>query len=36
MTIINPMEFTDTNNKLKLIPNIKDNNLIGITIQTIE
>lgn len=37
MTKISPMEFTDLNKKLRLIPNIdKEDKLIGITIKSIE
>lgn len=36
MTSINPMEFEDKKHMLKLIPTIKDNNLVGINIGIID
>lgn len=36
MTSINPMEFEDKKHMLKLIPTIKDNNLVGINIGKID
>lgn len=33
MTKINPMEFENNDNKIRLIPIIEKNNLIGITLK---